>query len=102
NAETYFTSGIGGRSIRASGLCGRKIGPLHPAKTSSAATLARSSVPARSIGVRRIMLERSREKYNVVLEGAARRTNSPSYGWADSKPRESTGPAATRQGGPIK
>jgi len=30
-SDTYFTSGIGGKSMRASGLCGRRIGPLQPA-----------------------------------------------------------------------
>src|SRR4029078_11114704 len=58
NSDTYFTSGINGISARASGLCGRRIGPLHPQSTTAAAR-NRNPPKAESFVVRRALLEPS-------------------------------------------
>src|ERR1700742_812321 len=58
-AETYFTSGMGGRSMRASGLCGRRIGPLHPQLSTTAIASERITRRAGSFVVQRVILERS-------------------------------------------
>jgi len=60
----YFTSGINGISTRASGLCGRRIGPLHPQSTTAAAK-NRNPPKAESFVVRRVILERSLAMLNL-------------------------------------
>jgi hypothetical protein len=47
-----------GTSTRASGLCGRRIGPLHPQSTTAAAK-NRNPPKAESFKVRRVIPERS-------------------------------------------
>src|SRR5690242_12989486 len=54
--ETYLTSGMGGRSIRASGLCGRRIGPLQPQPSATATASERITRRAWWFEVRRVIL----------------------------------------------
>jgi hypothetical protein len=106
-------------STRASGLCGRRIGPLHPQSTTAAAK-NRNPPKAESFVVRRVILERSLAMLNLPNQflwfqhHAARAIGSTEFAavatksddtfaaGALSKLAESSGKAGYGQGGSIK
>src|SRR6476619_6334159 len=118
-SDTYFTSGISGISTRASGLCGRRIGPLHPQSTTAAAK-NRNPLMAESFVVRRVTGAVPRrccsvapqfvvhgaachtQLFNFKLRRCARKVITLPPPGALSKLAESSGKAVHGQGGPIK
>src|SRR4051812_27534517 len=98
-SDTYFTSGINGISTRASGLCGRRIGPLHPQSTRAAAK-NRNPLMAESFVVRRVTGAVPRRCCSVapqfVVHGAARHTRLFLLGNAVVRAENDNTPAARR------